>query len=149
MKNIVLAQCALALCLACQDKPAPLAGPVAQVPVAAEVATPGQAVPTHARLPEREVAVFRVEGLTDEVTGTLVEAIAQEKGVISARGDKEAQTLSVTFEPGVAVLGDLATKMSATGTKVTFDKVIAADPQAEPKHDCGSCPMRSSCGGEH
>ncbi len=98
----------------------------------------------------REIAIYKVSGLDEEAVETLVGALSDQGGVISAQGDVKSGVFSVTFEPGKASPADMTKKLAAVSPGIVLDRVEAqaADSQV-PKHECGGCPMQNVCGGQH
>jgi hypothetical protein len=150
MKRICVTACMLVVLAACKGEPA---APAAPPPVEVEEpATHAESAPPVVTLkdeaPANEVATFAVPDMSEDLVKSLVGALADEKGVVSAKPDTTAGVIHVTFEPGTINPKVIGEKLSTVTEGVTFEKVAAAD-SAAPAHQCGGCPMADTCGGKH
>jgi len=148
MRRIATIACALLLAAACKnqtDAPAAPEPPKAKAPPAAE--TP-EAAPEPEK-PASEVATFSVPDMDAALVKSLVDALAGEKGIVSAKPDTDAGTLHVTFEPGTTNPSTIGKVLSTVSAGAQLEKVAASTDPAQPAHDCGGCPMHDTCGGKH
>jgi hypothetical protein len=91
-------------------------------------------------------AVYDVPDLNDGLSKKLVKGLGKLDGVVSAKPDATADTISVTFVPQKTDTETIQAALTAVAPQAALNKVGPADPsKAKGKSPCSGCPKKSGC----
>lgn len=93
------------------------------------------------------VAVFKVPGLSKSMAKNFSKALADEKGILSAKSDRKKDLFMVTFDSTLTDPDKIKKVVTGVETSAELHKVGPAGQPAAGKDPCGGCPHKKKTGG--
>lgn len=94
------------------------------------------------------VATFAIPSIDDAMTKKLTAALADNPGVLTAKADADSGLYKVAFRTDQTSPRIVFSALSKVHRDVSLRDVVAARSEAGA-HECGGCPMQSTCGDTH
>jgi hypothetical protein len=106
------------------------------------------AQPVQPAAPTVEIASYAIPGLSaGSLVKSLVGALSDKPGIVSAKADKKKARFRVTFEPGKTNPQEILKLIVVVAKEAKFEAVTAADGAVRAGgHDCSKCPLSKTCG---